>query len=109
MLVTYPNGAVWRFNNGGNRYTFTPFSPPTASNCQEFYAPLTETPRNPAKPAEAERMAFGTNRVWVSDTFGSTWASIPSNSIQDRLDPNDCRTTVGRGFRIRSLAFAGAN
>ena len=109
VLVTYPNGAVWRFDDGGNRYTFTPFSPPTAGDCQGFYAPLAGTPRNPAKPAEAERVAFGTNRVWVSDTFGSTWASIPSNSIQDRLDPNDCRTTVGRGFRIRSLAFAGAN
>jgi hypothetical protein len=109
VLVTYPNGIVRRFCDGGNRYTYTDFSPPTADDCQLFYAPLVGTPPKSTNLADAERVAFGTNRVWISDTFGSTWASIPSNTIQDRLGANDCLTDVGKGFRIRSLAFAGAD
>ena len=112
VLVTYPKGVARRFDDGGSRYRFNDFPLPLEArrdDCQVFYAPLVGTPPNPDNPIQAERVAFATNRVWVSDTFGSTWASIPSNTIQDRLGLNECRTKVGQGFRIRSLAFAGAD
>jgi hypothetical protein len=114
VLVTYPGGVAWRFDDGGSRYNFSDASLPleAGADCQAFYAPLAGTPPNRSNPIQAERVAYATNRVWVSDTFASTWASIPSNTIQDRLGPNgpsDCLTDVGKGFRIRSLAFAGAD
>lgn len=38
------------------------------------------------------------SRVWVSETFGGAWASIPANAATDDL-----------GSRIRSLRFASFN
>jgi len=64
-----------------------------------FYAPLVGTPLNTAVPAQANRVAFGSNRPWISDTFGGGWVSIPANTTADRLG-------TGAGFRIRSMAFA---
>lgn len=102
VLVTYPKGIMRRSCDGGNRYSYTVFAVPVADDLQLFYGPLAGTPRNLANPIEAERVAFGTNRVWISDTFGSLWASIPNGDASDRLGE-------GGAFRIRSLAFAGAN
>src|SRR5206468_3267443 len=48
-----------------------------------------------ATASEAERVAFGSRRVWISDTFGGGWQSIPSNSATDDL-----------GARVRSLRLA---
>ena len=102
VLVTYPNGIVRRSCDGGNRYSYTAFVIPPPQEPQLFYGPLAGTAPNPTNPIEAERVAFGTNRVWISDTFGSVWASIPNGDISDRLGE-------GNAFLIRSLAFAGAN
>ena len=59
-----------------------------------FYAPLVGTPPS-GTPAQAESVAFGSQRPWISDTFGGGWQSIPANGATDDL-----------GSRIRSLVFA---
>jgi hypothetical protein len=105
VLSTYVGGVVRRSETGGARDSYGPTSVPL-DPVQEtvpargvlFYAPIAGTPPNPAAPAEANVVAFGSVRPWISTDFGITWRSIPNGSLAvDRLDE-----------RIRSLAFASA-
>lgn len=105
VLSTYVRGAIRRSTDGGARYSYSNVNVPLATNQQGqlvesvlFYAPIAGTPRNPAAPGEAEIVAFGSIRPWISTTFGGGWTSIPNGTLAgDSL--ND---------RIRSLAFASA-
>lgn len=99
VLVTYPRSVVRRYTDGGQRYTYTNVIPNTGGDASLFYNPMVGTPPNPGTPAEADRVAIGTNRPWISDTFGGNWSSIPNGTTADRLGAGD-------GFRIRSMIFA---
>ena len=102
VLSTYWGGSVRRSTTGGGRYSYTDVdvplaTTPSAEQCL-FYAPIAGTPRNPAAPAEADIVAFGSIRPWISTTFGGGWTSIPNGTLaSDSLNE-----------RIRSLAFASA-
>lgn len=63
-----------------------------------FYAPLVTTPENPAAPEEAELIAFGSRRAWLSADFGTNWRSLPDNGATDDLP-----------LPIAALAFASAS
>ncbi len=41
-----------------------------------FYGPITAI----AKDAATTLAAFGTNRLWVTDNWGATWVTLPTNS-----------------------------
>ena len=99
ILSTHTFGFVRRSTNGGRRDSFAARPVPLQSGEPAlFYAPLVGTPPNPASPAEAGIVAFGSIRPWISTDFSSSWQSIPNNSrAQDELSA-----------RIRSLAFASA-
>ncbi len=106
VLSTYVFGSVRRSTNGGQRYAYANVNVPlfvdavTPANSERalFYAPIAGTPVNAAAPAEAEIVAFGSIRPWISTDFGSTWQSIPNNTLAgDQLNE-----------RIRSLTFASA-
>lgn len=99
ILRTYVRGIMFRTTNGGQTYaSWTNASLPSPDfNNAEFYAPLVGTPVNPAAPAEADIVAFGGARPWISTSFGSFWQSIPNNSSSDSLPSS-----------ILSLAFASA-
>ena len=98
VLNTYVFGSVRRSTNGGTRYSYTPLNVPLDPGEQVlFYAPLAGTPFNPTAPAEADLVAFGSVRPWMSTTFGGGWQSIPDGDRSDDL--------VGP---IRALAFATA-
>lgn len=104
VLDTYVRGRVRRSTDGGTRYSFSnvtvPLSTEPPAEAVLFYAPLAGTPRNtaPGSEAEADIVAFGSIRPWISTTFGEGWQSIPNGTLaEDSL--ND---------RIRSLAFASA-
>ena len=63
---------------------------------------LCPTGRHAAQPGEshggshADLVAFGSIRPWISTTFGETWQSIPTNTLErDLLDQS-----------IRALVFA---
>jgi hypothetical protein len=99
ILVTYVRAFVNRTTDGGTRYNYSGVNVPIGTDPVFFYAPLVGTPRNPAAPAQAERVAFGSNRPWISDTFGGSWVSIPNNNTTDQLG-------TGNNFRIRSMVFA---
>lgn len=97
---TYVRGLVRRSTTGGTRYSYSNHPVPlSAGEDVLFYAPLVGTPPNPGSPGESEILAFGSVRPWISTDFGTTWQSIPSNSLAaDRLNE-----------RIKCLTFASAN
>jgi photosystem II stability/assembly factor-like uncharacterized protein len=105
VLTTYVYGCIRRSTNGGQRYAYSGVSVPMVdSNCNPlepclFYAPIAGTPRNPGSPtaaADADLVAFGSIRPWISTTFGGGWQSIPNNTLAgDSLNGP-----------IRSLTFA---
>lgn len=99
VLATYVRSQISRTNDGGTRYNYPDnvSVPLPAGDNALFYAPLAGTPPS-ATPAEAERVAFGSRRVWISETFGGGWSSIPNNAAGDDL-----------GARVRSLRFASYN
>ena len=99
VLSSYVRGGIRRSTDGGSRYSYTNVSVPLSGDRVLFYAPLVGTPPNPANPAEAGRVAFGSNRPWISDVFGGNWRSLPDDNAGDFLG-ND------NGSRIRSLALA---
>lgn len=95
VLATYVRTSINRATDGGTRYNYNPVGITLpAGDSAEFYAPLQGTPPS-ATAAEANRVAFGSRRVWISNTFGGGWASIPAGNATDDL-----------GSRIRSLRFA---
>ncbi|HEX6254505.1 MAG TPA: hypothetical protein VFZ70_01720 [Euzebyales bacterium] len=99
VLSIWTSGVVRRSTNGGLRDSYNDVSPPLAMNEGVlFYNPMVGTPFNPASPAQANRVALGSTRVWVTNDFGTSWASIPGNTTGDNLGTDP-------GFRIRSLLF----
>jgi hypothetical protein len=100
VLSTYVFGGIRRSTDGGTRYSYANVNVPLAAGeaCL-FYAPIAGTPANPGSPtavADANLVAFGSIRPWISTTFGDGWQSIPNGNLAaDSLDG-----------RIRSLTFA---
>lgn len=106
ILITYVYGKILRSSDGGARDSFendrvhVPIYDAQDNRTEEveFYAPLVGTPYNPNSPtaaADANLVAFGSIRPWISTTFGGNWRSIPSNTSADNLNGN-----------IKSLVFA---
>lgn len=105
VLSTYVYGCIRRSTDGGRRYSYTNVNVPMVNaQCSPletclFYAPLAGTPPNPGSPtaaADADLVAFGSIRPWISTTFGGGWQSIPNNTLAgDSLDG-----------AIKSLTFA---
>jgi hypothetical protein len=99
IVDTYVRGSVRRSTTGGTRYSYTTYPVPlSAGEGVRFYAPLAGTPPNPESPDEAEILAFGSVRPWISTNFATSWRSIPTNTLAgDQL--ND---------KIKCLTFASA-
>jgi hypothetical protein len=110
VLNTYLEKVVRLSTDGGDRYSDVEVKVPLQQDERIlFYPPLVGTPRNGTAPAEAEIVAFGSIRPWISSRFGGPesddaepgfgdWHSIPNGTLAaDSLDAE-----------IRSLAFASA-
>ncbi|MDT5059558.1 MAG: hypothetical protein QOH63_17 [Acidobacteriota bacterium] len=99
IVRTYVQGIMYGTTDGGQSYNSwnKNVSIPLDLKRAEFYAPLAGTPYNPAAPAEADILAFGGMRPWLSHNFGDAWQSIPNNDQTDEL-----------GFPITALMFASA-
>lgn len=105
VLSSYVYGCIRRSTNGGQRYAYSNVNVPIVdAQCNPseaclFYAPIAGTPPNPGSStaaADADLVAFGSIRPWISTNFGTSWQSIPNNTLAgDRLSAT-----------IRSLTFA---
>ncbi len=110
ILSTYTFNRV-RLSNASKPYSAKWFDVPLEDEEIEkntlFYAPLTGTPYNKtaADPEkESNRVAFGSDRVWISDGFGDDWYSIPFGEY----DPNnfDNQGNDRLDGKVKSLHFA---
>lgn len=99
ILSSYVYETIRISTNGGSRNSYSNVDIPIVSGDNPlWYAPFAGTPYNPNNPTEADIVAFGSVRPWISNDFGRTWRSIPDNSLSnDRL--------YGQ---IRSLVFTSA-
>ena len=92
VLRTYICGDIQRAKDGGASYDswMDASLPQQHLGRGEFYAPLVGTPPNADAPEEAELVAFGGRRLWLSTNFGSTWRSLPTNdtNIVDDHSPD---------------------
>lgn len=109
VLDTYTYNLVRISTQGGERDSFwwDVKVPIEEGESSLFYAPLVGTPYHPAllntspeaAKKEADLVAFGSERPWISTSFGEHWQSIPTGTRKgDTLNA-----------RIRSLTFASAN
>jgi hypothetical protein len=99
VLRSYVTGTLYRATDGGQGYaSWNDVSLPADYREDAlFYGPLVGTPPNPDAPADADVVAFGGRRPWLSTTFGGAWRSLPDNAGSDDLPT-----------RITALAFASA-
>ncbi|MCB0521298.1 MAG: hypothetical protein KDD27_20325 [Saprospiraceae bacterium] len=96
ILSTYTSEFLNRSTNGGATYPNPNLTDPVvnlaAGETVEFYAPLVGSTANP------NRVAFGTNRLRISNDFGATWPQNLQHRSSGFLDSN-----------ITALAFATAD
>jgi len=96
IVSGYVDAKLRRSVDGGA--SFTDVSVPVVADNENvlFYPPLVGNPPDQTDPAQADLLAFGSERPWISTDFGLTWQSIPANDLEkDRLDDE-----------IRALCFA---
>lgn len=119
VMTTFIYNQLYRSTDGGARYSYTAVSVVSANgDAAQFYAPLAGTPYAPTAPESADRVAFGGERVWLSERFGGEglwwngtgwsgevdWRSLPTNQIDDdRLDGN----TEALVFATADRLYAG--
>ena len=114
ILVTYVYASINRSKTaGGNGSFLDDVSVPlyyVSKNDKEstlFYSPFIGTPINRNAKSEANIVAFGSSRPWISSDFGNSWKSIPHNAYsQDNLTYKENNQTYIE--LIRSLCFATA-
>lgn len=108
VIDTYVYGSLRKSMVGGHRYSGERrMIPMVRGDRSLFYAPLVGTPYNPDRPEEAERIAFGGSRLWLSDDFGDSWASIPSQGTGDRFPNSDVAKSIV--FADYNKIFVGTN
>ena len=75
----------------------------TESNATGFYAPFSTTP-----PGVAPTLAaFGTNRLWLTTDWGTTWVTLPTGTNPYAGAPNAAQDVIDGGS-IVAIAFASA-
>lgn len=121
ILTTYTYGSINRSRDGGVTTSYDQVAVPLASDepwNTLFYAPLVGAPYDPANPASADLLAFGSNRVWISEHFGgylwwetgspwqyeTDWRSIPSGEREKDQLPGPVRALT---FASTTKLYAG--
>ena len=116
VMRQYVRASLWISTDGGASGSWSWLNfPPTTSNTMaqqnaannesgrtNWYAPIAVSPAGVAPTL----VGFGTHRLWLTNDWGSTWVTLPTNTnpyssaipdlTQDQLD----------GFAIVAIAFA---
>lgn len=106
MIVGYTENSLFGVTDGGlsNRTGASTFTAHTLDPNILFYPPIIGPP-SPANDAEADRVAWGAERVWLSDDFGGGFNPLPTPAGRTILSSAPFSTNVNDS-RIRSLCFA---
>lgn len=123
MLRQFNRGRLHRTTTGGGRqgkwtslFNTGLFPPRTAATAAQttamnaesarcrFYAPMAVTP-----PLVATSVLVGTDRVWLSQDFGLTWVTLPTNTNPYALPTAQIAGQDAFGGAVVGLAFPAAN
>lgn len=116
LLNGYIRGDIRRTTADADRYVAEAVdvplgsrpNPPGAAVAEDvlFYPPIVGVPPD-GDPAHAGRVAFGSERPWVSDGFGDGWRSVPNDKLDaDGSGPGDALRVGGVRQTIQSLCWA---
>jgi hypothetical protein len=91
---------------GGGGWTDVPFPPaaPASGEYAGFVAPIASSPAG----VSPGLVAFGTNRLWLSGDWGSTWVTLPTATNPYSASPPDLAQDVIGGGTVQAIAFASA-
>jgi hypothetical protein len=116
VIRSYNNDEVDRSVDGGRtwlpvnvpltRAPGTGGNPGPLTEPVNFYPPIVTIPRATSQPSDADLLAFGSNRVWLSTNFGGRWAVIPSASSAAATLP---AKIASLRFASASMLYAGTN
>lgn len=117
VLATYTANTINFSNQYGNRpgagYNNSGRSVPLQTDASgatvepvNFYAPMVGIPFKTGLPdAQADMVAFGTNRPWISTDFGANWLPLPSRTASNLANYNSDAALLGNKL-IDSMVFA---
>jgi hypothetical protein len=118
VLATYVTNTIQFSNTYGNRpappaYADVNRNVPLQSDATpqvveqvKFYAPLVGIPFKTGLPnAQADMVAFGTDRPWISTDFGANWFPLPSRTPNNLASWTADSGLLGNA-RISAMAFA---
>lgn len=115
--LAFFNAGLYRSTTGGgpgafSGMTFPPITAMTSaqktaanteSNATGWYAPFATTP-----PGVAPTLAaFGTNRLWLTPDWGTTWVTLPTDTNPYAGVPNASQDVID-GSAVVAIAFASA-
>jgi hypothetical protein len=89
---------------GGGVWSSVPFPPaaPASGEFANFVAPIASSPVG----VSPGLVAFGTNRLWLSDDWGTTWVTLPTGTNPLAVMPPDLAQDVIGGGGVLAIAFA---
>jgi hypothetical protein len=109
LMRQYLQASLSRSTDGGQTRTSwsqVSFPPPTngfENAATGFYAPLAVSP-----PGGTTLLAFGTDRLWLTDDWGATWTTLPTNTNPYSTIPPDLAQDQLTGGAITAIVFASA-
>ncbi len=105
LLIGYTQNSLFHKSDAGvgNRLGSYSLLPCTLNENILFYPPLVGPPA-PANDAEADRVALGAERVWLSDNFGTDFTPLPPPSGRAIL--SSAPFSGSNDSRVKCLCFA---
>ncbi len=106
LVIGYVENSLFGLADGGlsNRTGSSTFVAHTLDTNILFYPPIVGPPA-PATDAEADRVAWGAERVWLSEDFGANFNPLPTPAGRSILSSLPFNSGVNDS-RLRSLCFA---
>jgi hypothetical protein len=105
VLRTYTAISVRRTTDGGQGYSSWTSASPSTSGAL-FYGPLAGCPQT-GTAAHAEIAAAGSNTVWFTSDFASTWVSLPSGNSSRQTGDTLANTCSAITFASATRLYAG--
>ncbi|MFN2354430.1 MAG: hypothetical protein ABR512_07895, partial [Desulfopila sp.] len=110
MVIGYVSNSIFGVTDGGISNRAGSFTFDTHDYLDPnilFYPPIIGPPA-PADDAEAERIAWGAERVWLSDNFGTHFNPLPTPAGRTILSSAVFSSGINDS-RVRCLCFADQN
>lgn len=106
VMLQYYRAYLWVTADGGATWSGANFPPATTAGQQENSATEWVAPLKATASGGTSLVAFGTNRLWLSTDWGSSWVTLPTATDPYVAMPPDMNQDVIDGLSIRAIALA---